>query len=118
MENASSMKKLTKGNTLENLLSIYENGNLLMNKGKETINEALDKKFMNSAKFSMEVEKIVKESDGQLNYIEAVLTFCEENEIEFESVSKLLSKTLKEKLKYDAQRLCFMKKSSKAKLPI
>lgn len=89
-----------------------------MNKGKETINEALDQKFMNSAKFSMEVENIVKASDGQLNYIEAVLTFCEENEIEFESVPKLLSKTLKEKLKYDAQRLSFMKKSSKAKLPI
>jgi len=30
----------------------------------------------------------------------------------------LLSKTLKEKLKYDAQRLSFMKKSSRAKLPI
>jgi hypothetical protein len=66
----------------------------------------------------MEVENIVKKSNGQLNYIEAVLTFCDENEIEFESVPKLLSKTLKEKLKYDAQRLCFMKKSSRAKLPI
>lgn len=89
-----------------------------MNKSKEAINEVLDKKFMTSAKFSMEIENIVKTNYGELNYIEAIITFCNENEIEFESVSKLLSKTLKEKLKYDAQRLCFMKKSSKAKLPI
>ena len=89
-----------------------------MSKSKDAINEVLEDKFMNSSKFSMEVENIVKTSNGQLNYIEAILTFCDENEIEFESVPKLLSKTLKEKLKYDAQRLCFMKKSSRAKLPI
>ena len=89
-----------------------------MNKSKEAINEVLDEKFMTSAKFSMEIENIVETSNGELNYIEAILTFCEENEIEFESVPKLLSKTLKEKLKYDAQRLSFMKKSSRAKLPI
>jgi len=89
-----------------------------MSKSKDAINEVLEDKFMTSSKFSMEVENIVKKSNGQLNYIEAVLTFCDENEIEFESVPKLLSKTLKEKLKYDAQRLSFMKKSSRAKLPI
>lgn len=89
-----------------------------MNKGKESISEVLDQKFMTSAKFSMEIENIVKESKGELNYIEAILTYCEENEIEFYSVPKLLSKALKEKLKLDAQRLSFMKKSSKAKLPI
>lgn len=118
MENASSMKSITKENTLENLLSIYESGSLLMNKSKEAINEVLEEKFMTSSKFSMEIENIVKSSNGELNYIEAILTFCEENSIEFESVPKLLSKTLKEKLKYDAQRLAFMKKSSRAKLPI
>lgn len=118
MESVSSMKSNRNQNTLENLLSIYESGNLLMSKSKDAINEVLEDKFMTSSKFSMEVEKIVKTSNGQLNYIEAILTFCDENEIEFESVPKLLSKTLKEKLKYDAQRLCFMKKSSRAKLPI
>jgi hypothetical protein len=33
-------------------------------------------------------------------------------------VSKLISKPLKEKLKYDAQQLNFMKKTSRAKLPL
>ena len=118
MENASSMKSITRKNTLENLLSIYESGSLLMNKSKEAINEVLDEKFMTSAKFSMEIENIVKTSNGELNYIEAILTFCEENEIEFESVPKLLSKTLKEKLKYEAMELNFLKRTSRAKLPL
>ena len=60
----------------------------------------------------------MKQRNGSLNYIEAIISYCEENEIEFESVPKLLSKTLKEKLKYDAQRLSFMKRSSRAKLPV
>lgn len=89
-----------------------------MSKSKDVIKQAMDNKFMSSSKFSMEIERLVMSSNGHLNYIEAILTFCEENEIEIESVPKLLSKTLKEKLKYDAQRLSFMKKSSKAKLPI
>jgi hypothetical protein len=89
-----------------------------MSKSKEAINEVINDKFMTSSKFSLEIERVVLQSNGELNYIEAVLTFCEENEIEIESVPKLLSKALKEKIKYDAQRLSFMKKSSKAKLPI
>ena len=40
------------------------------------------------------------------------------NEIEVESVSKLISKSLKERLKYDAISLNFMKKTSRAKLPL
>jgi hypothetical protein len=89
-----------------------------MGKSKETIDEVLDDKFMTSAKFCREVELIVKRSNGHLNYIEAVLTFCDENEIEVQSVPKLLSKILKEKIKLDAQRLSFMKKTSRARLPL
>ena len=44
--------------------------------------------------------------------------FCEENKIEMESVSKLMSKPLKEKLKCDAIHLNFMKKTSRALLPL
>ena len=89
-----------------------------MNKSKDALNEVLNDKFMTSSKFSMEIENIVKSGNGNLNYIEAMLSYCEEKEIEFESVPELLSKTLKEKLKYDAQRLAFMKRSSRAKLPV
>lgn len=69
---------------------------------------------MTTAKFSQEVEKVAFEN--KMNYIDAIVFYCEKNEIEIESVSKLISKPLKEKLKYDAQKLNYMKKTSRAKL--
>ena len=76
--------------------------------------EVLEDKFMTAAKFSQDVEKIAYENS--MNYIDAIVNYCESNEIEIESVSKLISKPLKEKLKFDAQRLNFMKKTTRAKL--
>ena len=70
---------------------------------------------MTPAKFSQEVEKIAIHN-VDMNYIDAVLHFCEVNEIEVESVPKLLSKPLKEKIRYEAQKLNYMKKTSRAKL--
>lgn len=75
----------------------------------------LEDKFMTAARFSQDVEKLVL-NNSDMNYIDAVIHYCEINEIELESVSKLVSKPLKEKLKYDAQKLNFMKKTSRAKL--
>ena len=75
----------------------------------------LEDKFMTSAKFSQEVEKIAVTNED-MTYIDSVLHLCDLNEIEVESVSKLISKPLKEKLKYEAQQLNFMKKTSRAKL--
>jgi hypothetical protein len=77
--------------------------------------ENLEDKFMTAAKFSQDVEKLVL-TNSDMNYIDAVIHYCEMNEIEIDSVSKLISKPLKEKLKYDAQKLNFMKKTSRAKL--
>jgi len=76
--------------------------------------ENLEDKFMTTAKFSQEVEKVAFENE--MNYIDAIVFYCEKNEIELESVPKLISKPLKEKLKYDAQKLNYMKKTSRAKL--
>jgi hypothetical protein len=76
--------------------------------------EILEDKFMTTAKFSQEVEKMAHEQS--MNYIDAIVHYCETNEIELESVPKLISKPLKEKLKYDAQKLNFIKKTSRAKL--
>ena len=70
---------------------------------------------MTAARFSQDVEKLVL-NNSDMNYIDAVIHYCEINEIEIESVSKMVSKPLKEKLKYDAQKLNFMKKTSRAKL--
>ena len=80
------------------------------------IDEVFEENFMTSAKFSVEIEKIVKE--GDLNYIEAIVQFCEDKNIEMDGINKLISKPLKEKLKYDAQRLNYMKRTSKALLKL
>lgn len=85
---------------------------------KDKLNDILEEKFMTSAKFSMEIENLMKVSDGSMNYIECIVHYCSENNIEIETVSKLISKPLKEKIKYDAQRLNYMKKTSKARLAI
>lgn len=84
--------------------------------GTGRIDDVFEQKFMTVAKFSLEIENIVK--DSNLNYIEAVVQFCEDRNIEIETVGKLISKPLKEKLKYDAQRLNYMKKTSRGFLSL
>lgn len=80
-----------------------------------SIKTEIDKKFLCSQRFAQDIEKIVKIS--KINYIDAIVHYCEENSIEIETVSKLISKPLKEKLKNDAIQLNFLKKTTKAKLP-
>jgi len=74
--------------------------------------------FLNSSKFSETIENIVKDSDGMITYIDAIITYCEDNNIEIESVPKLLSKPLKEKIKYQAQSLNLVKRTSRGILPL
>ena len=55
---------------------------------------------------------------SDLNYMEAIISYCEEKNIEFESVGKLISKPLKDKLKAEATELNYLKRTSRSKLPI
>ena len=80
------------------------------------LEKAIENKFLTPSKFSLEIENIV--ASERMNYIVAIVYYCETNSIEVESVSKLISKPLKEKLKWDATRLNFMKRTSRAKLPL
>jgi len=74
----------------------------------------IEEKFMTQGKFTSLVEDRVKASQGLINYIEGVASVCEEFEIEVETVSKLISKPLKDKIKWDAQQLNYIKRTSKA----
>ena len=80
------------------------------------LEKVIESKFLTPQKFAIEIEKIV--SEEQLNYIDAIVHYCDTNSLEVESVTKLISKPLKERLKWDAIRLNFMKKTSRAKLPL
>lgn len=82
----------------------------------DEVKEELSNKFLCPQKFAQDIEQIVKIS--KVNYIDAIVSYCEQNSIEIDTVSKLVSKPLKEKLKCDALHLNFLKKTTKARLPI
>ena len=81
------------------------------------LEKVMESKFFCPAKFAQEIETLVLENKD-MNYIDAIVFFCDQNSIDVESVPKLVSKPLKDKIKRDAQELNFMKKTTRAKLPI
>ena len=81
------------------------------------LEKVMESKFFCPTRFAEEIEKLVL-VNADMNYIDAIVFFCDQNSIDVEAVPKLISKPLKEKIKYDAQQLNFMKKTSRAKLPI
>ena len=85
---------------------------------KQELERVLEEKFLTPIKFSMKIEETVLKE--KMNYIDAIIFYCEKEGIEVDSISKLMTKPLKEKLKVDATRLNFMKSrgASKAKLPL
>ena len=81
------------------------------------LEKALEKKFFCPSKFAQDIEHLVLYNKG-MSYIDAIVHFCELNSIDVESVPKLISKPLKEKLKCEATELNFLKRTSRAKLPL
>ena len=81
------------------------------------LEKALENKFFCPSRFVQEIENLVKDN-ADMNYIDAIIYLCEKNSIDLESVPKLVTKPLKEKIKYEAQELNFLKRSSRAKLPL
>ena len=65
---------------------------------------------MNSKEFSLEIEKIVKDKKD-LTYMDAIIWYCEQNDIDVGTVKPLVSKTLKEKIEMEAQKLNFLPKT-------
>ena len=80
------------------------------------LDDALNDKFVSKEKFAEDIEAIVLRT--KMNYIDAIVEYCEEKGIEIESVSKLVSRPLKEKIKCEAQELNYLKKTSRGKLPL
>ena len=83
---------------------------------EKEVNELIKEKSLDQNKFTTDIEQLVLTTE--LNYIEALVSYCEENNIEFESVGKLIAKPLKDKLKAEATELNYLKRTSKSKLPI
>jgi len=69
---------------------------------------------MTKDKFSMLIETMVR--DHRISYLDAIVHWCEENEMEVETAAKLISPLIKEKMLVEAQDANVIKKS--ARLPI
>jgi|TARA_B110000483_G_scaffold90960_1_gene112324 hypothetical protein len=72
-------------------------------------------KLKSSKEFCTDVENTV--SDMRMSYIESITHLCEENNLEIENVTPLLSSFIKEKIKYEAEGLNLVRKSTE-KLPL
>jgi hypothetical protein len=67
--------------------------------------------------FSKEIEELCRDrKDGQ--YIDAILELCEKYGIEPESVAKLVTKPIREKLKAEFENKNMLKGGKKSKLPL
>ena len=83
-----------------------------------TFNNIYDiKESMNSKEFSLIIEGVVKDK-RPITYMDAIVWYCEENNIEIETTSRLISKSLKEKIQVEAMNANMLKVEKGGKLPI
>jgi len=83
---------------------------------QKEIDKAINDKFLTKETFTQEIEEFVCETN--LNYIDAIVEYCDRKGIDVESAGKLISKPLKEKIRYEATELNYLKRTSRGKLPL
>ena len=66
-------------------------------------------------KFALIIEDIVRKK--RISYMDAVIEYCAENQIDPTTTKSMINKNLKEKIAYEAQGLNMLKEKT-AKLPI
>jgi len=69
---------------------------------------------LTTKKFSVIIEETVR--DKKISYMDAIVWWCEENEMEVEVAAKLLSGLIKDKIRREAEDLNYLEKS--ARLPV
>ena len=71
---------------------------------------------MNSKEFSLTIESIVKEK--KISHMDAIVWYCDENNLDTGQISSLVSKSLKEKIQLEATNLRMLKFPKCGQLPI
>lgn len=61
--------------------------------------------------FSIHIENMVRE-DKTLNYVDAILKYCDDNDVEIEDVKSLISKPLKNRLKNNYIDMNYLKSTT------
>ncbi len=86
----------------------------MVNSEKVTDTFLITKRFRTPSEFSYFIESTSRKT--KTSCIDILINFCIENEIESESIAKLINSSLKEKLESEAQELNLLKTKS-TKLP-
>lgn len=66
--------------------------------------------FKNANEFSLYIEQVVRER--RMSYMDAVLDYCKENYLEPSDVSKLINKSLKDKIEMNFRELNYLPKQA------
>lgn len=66
--------------------------------------------------FSMSIETLARDKD--MSVMDAIIEHCANSGLEIEVAAKLISTSLKAKIKLEAEELHFLPKSNTAKLPV
>ena len=74
----------------------------------------ITKKFRSPNEFSLYIEGNV--AAQEISYMEAIIQYCEEVDIDVESISKLINQSLKDKVQIEAEDGNYFKK--RGKLPL
>ncbi len=71
---------------------------------------------MNSKEFSLIIEDIVKKHK-ELSYVDAIVKYCDDNNIEIETTARLITKQLKDKIQHQSAQLNLLKGGKPGMLP-
>jgi hypothetical protein len=66
--------------------------------------------FKTANEFSLHIEQMVR--DSKMTYMDAVLHYCKENYLEPEDVSKLINRSLKDKIEMNFRDLNYLPKQA------
>lgn len=75
----------------------------------------ISKKFTSANEFSLYIEELV--SAKKLSYMDAVIEYCEQADIDVESIKSLVNKSLKEKIQAETEERNYFKPRA-GKLPL
>jgi len=110
MEFSRIVRNLIKNNMRDHIMfSVVEP---ISDHAQMTKNIILEK-FPSQQQFSLMIEDMAKELNQ--TYVDTIVYYCEKNEIDIESVSKLINPTLKDKIQIEYENLNMLPKKPKLK---
>lgn len=88
------------------------------NMAKKKLSDTLiiTKKFTTASEFSQFIEK--EAIDKKQGLMESIIDFCDKNDIDVEAVAKLITRSLKDKLRLEAESLNLIKRKNTQELPL